>query len=70
MEHDFFTDLVDKYLDDLEMRKGLGNSEQSPFIEVLRKTVLLDEMSGVVNAQYQKIGGLKKSADEQEKELE
>lgn len=49
VEHDFFSELVEKYLDDLEVRKGLGNSENSPFVEILRKTVLLDEMSGVVN---------------------
>lgn len=52
VEHDFFTVLVDKYLDDLEIRKGLGNSENSPFVEILRKTVQLNEMSEIVNAQY------------------
>lgn len=50
VEHDFFTELVCKYLDDLELRKSLGNDENSPFVEILRKTVQLNEMSEVVNA--------------------
>jgi len=50
VEHDFFSNLIDTYLDDLENRKALGNSESSKFVEILRKTVLLNEMEGVVNA--------------------
>lgn len=39
-------------------------------MDLLRKTVKLDQMTDVITLQYKKIGGLKKSADEQEQELE
>ena len=70
MEHDFVTVLQKQYLEDLDKRKLLGQNEKSTFIDFMRKNITLDMMSGVVNEEYKKIGGLKKSADELEKELE
>jgi len=69
-DHDYVSPLLKNYLDDLKMRQDAGHSENATFIETMRKVIKMDMMTDVVNHQYEKIGGLKKSADEQEKELE
>jgi len=49
VEHDFVTDLLNKYLKDLEGRMISNSKQGAGFCRNLRKTVELDTMEDVVN---------------------
>lgn len=46
---DFVSDLLTKYVDDLMMRKKLGESEESPASVHLRKVVMLEEIDDIIS---------------------
>ena len=71
-EHDFVTDLIERYMNDIRERekKGAATRKKTALCDLLRKNVRLDEVEIHINGVEQDAKNLKQAADEKEQELE
>jgi hypothetical protein len=51
-QHDFVTDLLEKYLADLTHRQHLGNVKNARMSDLIRKPVQLDSVEKQINILY------------------
>lgn len=70
VEHDFVSNLLKRYLKDLETRIKLHDSEEGGIAMSLRKVTPIEVTTELVNDEYSKVASLKDMADQKEKDLE
>ena len=70
VDHDFVTNLIARYIDDVKTKMALYSSEKASFCQNLRKNIKIGDVEELVDSEFKKIAYLKEQADIKERELE